>query len=466
MGAQCQAGRASHQLGDCGNPATPAFPSLYGVDAREGAKRNFEPTPQLLAQPGAPTMRNILLTSTAAVCLMLTATAANAQSDAKKQDEIKKEHVQQPSGAVHQQQQAQEPRQQRPSTTGQASEQKNEDTKKSEGETRQNKPGGSNAGVSEKKDQDVGKNPSNEKSHSTEKSEHERSKSAAEQQKASPSKSTVSEENKTGRSEKPSTAESPKSGQKQENASTPSSNINATNKGANEKPAATNTTAPNNSTNATNTSNNNNPNTPNRNASTNSVQIDAQKKAQISESISRTHDLAPPVRDLNISITVGQRVPSHVHLRPLPREIVTIAPEYRDYDYFTTEEEVVIVSPRTHEIVTEIPRDASRARAQVGSSGGYSSTTTTMTKNGASNGPMPCQVMQRMGSGDLQPMDLSQLRQTTGSGGEQNHLSVRVQGPNGQQMPEVTLPDQQGRIVAETNGSDCRIIVESGPTPR
>ena len=119
-------------------------------------------------------MRNILLTSTAAVCLMLTATAANAQSDAKKQDEIKKEHVQQPSGAVHQQQQAQEPRQQRPSTTGQASEQKNEDTKKSEGETRQNKPGGSNAGVSEKKDQDVGKNPSNEKSHSTEKSEHER----------------------------------------------------------------------------------------------------------------------------------------------------------------------------------------------------------------------------------------------------------------------------------------------------
>ncbi len=34
-------------------------------------------------------MRNILLTSTAAVCLMLTAATANAQNDAKKHDEMK-----------------------------------------------------------------------------------------------------------------------------------------------------------------------------------------------------------------------------------------------------------------------------------------------------------------------------------------------------------------------------------------
>jgi hypothetical protein len=33
-------------------------------------------------------------------------------------------------------------------------------------------------------------------------------------------------------------------------------------------------------------------------------------------------------------------------------------------------------------------------------------------------------------------------------------------------MPEVTLPDRQGRIIAETNGTNCRIIVEPGQTGR
>ena len=67
-------------------------------------------------------MRNILLASTAAVCLVLTIPAANAQSDVKKHDEMKKEQVKQPSAAEHRQQ-AQEHQPSR-STTGQASEEK------------------------------------------------------------------------------------------------------------------------------------------------------------------------------------------------------------------------------------------------------------------------------------------------------------------------------------------------------
>ena len=168
------------------------------------------------------------------------------------------------------------------------------------------------------------------------------------------------------------------------------------------------------------------------------------------------------MRNLNISISVGERVPSHIHLRPLPRVLVTIAPEYRDYEYFTTEEDVVIVSPRTREIVTEIPRDASRARAEFSSS----STAGAMSSNASSAGSVPCQVMQRNASGDMQPIDPSRLRETTGSGSAQDHLAVKVQGPNGQEMPEVSMPDKQGRIIAETNGSDCSIIVEPGPTDR
>jgi hypothetical protein len=169
------------------------------------------------------------------------------------------------------------------------------------------------------------------------------------------------------------------------------------------------------------------------------------------------------VRDLNISVTVGEHVPRHVHLRPLPHEIVTIAPEYRGYDYFTTEEDVIIVSPRTREIVTEIPRDPSRARAEIGSS---STTTSVVSSKNGSAGSMPCRVMEKTASGDMHPVNPSRFRETTGSGSNDEHLAVRVQGPDGQEMPELALPGQQGRIVAETNGTDCRIIIEPGQSER
>jgi hypothetical protein len=58
--------------------------------------------------------------------------------------------------------------------------------------------------------------------------------------------------------------------------------------------------------------------------------------------------------------------------------------------------------------------------------------------------------MQRTASGDMQPIDPSRFRETTGSGrAGRDHLAVKVQGPNGQEMPEVALPDSQGRIIIE-----------------
>lgn len=372
-------------------------------------------------------MRTLLLTSTAAICLVLAGHVANAQSDQKK-DELKKEQVQQ-----HQQQSQQQ--QNRRSTTGQAAEEK---------KTEPNRDTGSS---SEKKDQNAATKPSAEtnKNARTDKSKRDEGKSASEQkQNASPSKSTASEQNKASESTKPATAEAPKSAtqRKQESASTPSSKPNATNTETNKSSAST-------------------ANQAQPNAKTSAAQADPQKKVQISETISKTRNLAPPVRNLNISITVGQRVPRRVHLRPLPRTIVTIAPEYRGYDYFTTEEDVIIVSPRTHEIVTRIPRDVSRARAEVS---GVSSTA--MSGNTSGGSAMPCQVMRRTASGETRPIDPAQLRHTTGSGGSSDRLAVRVQAPNGQQMPEVTLPDRQGRIVAETDGSGCRIIIEPGQVGR
>src|SRR5215813_5964257 len=57
------------------------------------------------------------------------------------------------------------------------------------------------------------------------------------------------------------------------------------------------------------------------------------------------------VNNLNVSISVGTRIPTSVHVHQLPQEVIVIYPEWRGYDYILVGEQIVIISPRTHEIV-------------------------------------------------------------------------------------------------------------------
>ena len=57
---------------------------------------------------------------------------------------------------------------------------------------------------------------------------------------------------------------------------------------------------------------------------------------------------------LNVSVSVGTRIPANVHFYPVPTEVVTIYPEWRGYDYILVGDEIVIISPSTHEIVAVI----------------------------------------------------------------------------------------------------------------
>jgi hypothetical protein len=59
--------------------------------------------------------------------------------------------------------------------------------------------------------------------------------------------------------------------------------------------------------------------------------------------------------NLNVSVSVGTRIPASVHVHPLPREVIVIYPEWRGFDYILVGDEIVIISPRTHEIVAVIP---------------------------------------------------------------------------------------------------------------
>lgn len=55
--------------------------------------------------------------------------------------------------------------------------------------------------------------------------------------------------------------------------------------------------------------------------------------------------------NVNISISVGTRVPDHVRYYPLPAEVVTIYPQWRGFDYIIVGSTIVVIDPGTREIV-------------------------------------------------------------------------------------------------------------------
>ena len=63
----------------------------------------------------------------------------------------------------------------------------------------------------------------------------------------------------------------------------------------------------------------------------------------------KQHRIEPA--QLNVSINVGTRVPNNVHFYPVPQDVVVIYPEWRGYDYILVGDQIVILDPRSHEIV-------------------------------------------------------------------------------------------------------------------
>jgi hypothetical protein len=64
-----------------------------------------------------------------------------------------------------------------------------------------------------------------------------------------------------------------------------------------------------------------------------------------------TQQNVQPMTNVNFSISVGTRVPSTVRFYPVPAQLVTIYPSWRGYDYFLVGDKIIVVNPRTHDIV-------------------------------------------------------------------------------------------------------------------
>ena len=54
---------------------------------------------------------------------------------------------------------------------------------------------------------------------------------------------------------------------------------------------------------------------------------------------------------LNVTVSVGTRVPDSVHFYPLPVEVFVVYPEWRGYDYILVGDQILVIDPRTHQIV-------------------------------------------------------------------------------------------------------------------
>ncbi|HEY6024561.1 MAG TPA: DUF1236 domain-containing protein [Pseudolabrys sp.] len=83
-------------------------------------------------------------------------------------------------------------------------------------------------------------------------------------------------------------------------------------------------------------------------AAAGSAKLTTEQRTKIT-SIIRQHKVEPA--HLNVSVSVGTRIPESVHVYPLPVEVIAVYPEWRGYDYILVGDQIVIINPRTHEIV-------------------------------------------------------------------------------------------------------------------
>jgi Protein of unknown function (DUF1236) len=83
------------------------------------------------------------------------------------------------------------------------------------------------------------------------------------------------------------------------------------------------------------------------------AKLSGEQRTRITSIIHNQH--VAPVNSVNFAVSVGTRVPRDIGFHPLPTEIVSIYPEWRGYEFFLVRDEIVVVDPRTLEIVDVLP---------------------------------------------------------------------------------------------------------------
>jgi hypothetical protein len=82
------------------------------------------------------------------------------------------------------------------------------------------------------------------------------------------------------------------------------------------------------------------------------AKLSTEQRTKITTVIKSQH--VQPLNNVNFSVSVGTRVPRGVSFHPLPAEVVTVYPEWRGYEFVLVGDQIVVIDPRTLEIVAVI----------------------------------------------------------------------------------------------------------------
>jgi hypothetical protein len=102
------------------------------------------------------------------------------------------------------------------------------------------------------------------------------------------------------------------------------------------------------------------------------VQLSAHKRDRVRDEFRKVTNVKRQT-DVDVSISVGRRLPRHWHFYPVPIAVVDFIPEYRDYVFVYLDDEYVICDPDTYEVVAIIDAPTTTAESR-GGGGGVCST--------------------------------------------------------------------------------------------
>src|SRR5262249_54826273 len=65
--------------------------------------------------------------------------------------------------------------------------------------------------------------------------------------------------------------------------------------------------------------------------------------------------------NVNVDVSVGRTIPRSVTVYDVPTDIVRINPEFRGKKFTVVRDEIVIIEPKTHKVVSVMPRSGGRS---------------------------------------------------------------------------------------------------------
>jgi hypothetical protein len=89
------------------------------------------------------------------------------------------------------------------------------------------------------------------------------------------------------------------------------------------------------------------------------VQLSEEQRTNVHQTLIKESNLNRAT-NVNVSVSVGTRIPRSVHLAPLPGSIISVVPAFRSYQYVVVNDEICIVDPNSFEIVEVIAAPGGR----------------------------------------------------------------------------------------------------------